>query len=332
LYYAGQVSLPNAAVTQVQDSVVRVFVSTPQYTMCGSGVIVSSGGYILTAAHLLENGHSISVVLPGFQACEATVVATHPLTDLALLRVSVSGLKPVRFRVPLDLREGEEVWAWGYPECSEELEVVHCSVGRLEANLPQGTVWYNGIIKKGMSGGAVVDRDGNLVAIHFELPAAEGGGRGISAERCLSLIPAEVPFLLSNSGSLVTVQWVLISEPVEPGDVLELEPTRPGFYRKARGPCSPLVAGVVSTQPGVVLGHSGDTQGKALIALIGIVPVKVTDEGGPIWPGDLLVPSSIPGSAMRWDPKQGEACAFLGKALEPCSGKRGIVLTLLMGW
>ena len=139
LYCAGKVSLPNAAVAEVQDSVVRVLVSTARYTMCGSGVIVSSAGYILTAAHLLENAHSILVVLPGSQAWEATAVATHPLTDLALLRVSVSGLKPVRFRVPLDLREREEVWVWGYPECSEELDVVRCSVGRLEMNRSLGS-------------------------------------------------------------------------------------------------------------------------------------------------------------------------------------------------
>ena len=86
-----------------------------------------------------------------------------------------------------------------------------------------------------------------------------------------------------GSGFITTAadlaEWVPVSEPVEPGDVLELDPTRPGYYRKARRPCSTLVAGVVSTQPGVVLGHSEDTLGRALTALIGIVPVKVTDEG-----------------------------------------------------
>jgi len=131
------------------------------------------------------------------------------------------------------------------------------------------------------------------------------------------------------SGSADIAEWVPVSEPVEPGDVLELDPTRPGFYRKARGPCSTLVAGVVSTQPGVVLGQSEDRQGKALLALIGIVPVKVTDEGGPIRPGDLLVTSSTPGYAMRWDPENGAPCAFVGKALEPHKGGSGVILVLL---
>ena len=133
-----------------------------------------------------------------------------------------------------------------------------------------------------------------------------------------------------NSGSADVAEWVPVSEPVEPGDVLELDPTWPGVYRKARVPCSTLVAGVVSTQPGVVLGHSEDTRGKALLALIGIVPVKVTDEGGPIRPGDLLVASSTPGYAMRWDPGSREPCGLLGKALEPCEESSGVILVLLM--
>jgi hypothetical protein len=142
-----------------------------------------------------------------------------------------------------------------------------------------------------------------------------------------------------------------VSEPVEPGNVLELDPENPGHYRKSRGPCSTLVAGVVSTNPGVVLGadatsHGTDpstldfgpwtddsrpwTSDSALLALIGIVPVKVTDEGGSIEPGDLLVSSSTPGYAMRWDPESSEPCNFIGKALETLTGKGGVIAVLLM--
>lgn len=140
------------------------------------------------------------------------------------------------------------------------------------------------------------------------------------------------------SGAADIAEWVPVSEVVEPGDVLELDPTRPGYYRKARGPCSQLVAGVVSTEPGVVLG-SGDVlsttfdvlrDGQALLALLGVVPVKVTDEGGPIQPGDLLVPSSTPGYAMRWDPEEGVPCGLVGKALEDHGGGTGMIMVLLM--
>jgi len=140
------------------------------------------------------------------------------------------------------------------------------------------------------------------------------------------------------TGSADVAEWVPVSEAVEPGDILELDPDHPGNCRKSRGPCSTLVAGVVSTAPGLVLGspptttdHSlPTTHAQALLALIGIVSVKVTDEGGPIQPGDLLTTSSTPGYAMRWDPTSGEACSLVGKALEQLDSGTGLIEALLM--
>ena len=138
------------------------------------------------------------------------------------------------------------------------------------------------------------------------------------------------------SGSADVAEWVPVSEPVEPGDVLELDPDNPGHYRKSRGPCSALVAGVVSTDPGFVLGSLPATEDselsipdRSLLALVGIVPVKVTDEGGPIQPGDLLIASSTPGYAMRWDESVSCSGVLVGKALEPMLEKRGVTLMLL---
>jgi hypothetical protein len=72
------------------------------------------------------------------------------------------------------------------------------------------------------------------------------------------------------------------------------------------------------------------TVDSALLALIGIVPVKVTDEGGPIEPGDLLTTSSTPGYAMRWHQEDGTACGLVGKALEPLNRDTGVIQVLLM--
>ena len=150
------------------------------------------------------------------------------------------------------------------------------------------------------------------------------------------------------TGAADVAEWISISEPVEPGDVLELDPENLGHYRKSRGPCSDLIAGVVSTNPGFVLGAKTPsssasgfglwtmdlgpwTESSALVALIGIVPVKVTDEGGPIRPGDLLVSSSTPGYAMRWDQESDSpVCSFVGKALESLTDESGLILVLLM--
>jgi len=117
----------------------------------------------------------------------------------------------------------------------------------------------------------------------------------------------------------------------------KLDPNHTGQYRKSRGPCSDLVAGVVSTEPGFVLGTNPSTldlgpwtSDSALLALLGIVPVKVTDEGGPIQPGDLLVTSSTPGCAMRWASEDEQICGLIGKALGPFESGTGMILVLLI--
>ena len=117
-------------------------------------------------------------------------------------------------------------------------------------------------------------------------------------------------------------------EPLEPGDVVELDPHNPGHYRRSRSPSSTLVAGVISSQPGVILGGREPLL-RPLLALVGRVHVKASAENGPIRPGDLLVSASKPGYAMRCpEPVQCEG-AILGKALEPLEQGTGTILILL---
>jgi len=90
-----------------------------------------------------------------------------------------------------------------------------------------------------------------------------------------------------------------LSEPIEPGDVVELDPTNPTYYRKARGNRD-LLAGVITTEPGFTLGNDmGEIEqasliatkeglkfgrGRPMLALMGRVPVKTTTENGPFTP------------------------------------------------
>jgi hypothetical protein len=133
-----------------------------------------------------------------------------------------------------------------------------------------------------------------------------------------------------ETSSADVAEWVPVNASVEPGDVLELDPDHPHAYRVSTSPCSSLITGVVSQQPGVVLGAGTKTEARALLALVGIVPVKVTNEGGPIRPGDLLVSSSTPGHAMRWSGSEPCPCALVGKALEPMAKENGVILVLLV--
>jgi len=132
------------------------------------------------------------------------------------------------------------------------------------------------------------------------------------------------------TGAADVAEWVRVSEPADAGSLVELDPMHLGSYRLSSEACSTLVAGAVSTEPGVILGTVGAVRGDhVLLALTGIVPVKVTDEGGLIMPGDLLVSSSTPGHAMRWSGPDPCLCALVGKALEAMTDESGIILVLL---
>lgn len=119
----------------------------------------------------------------------------------------------------------------------------------------------------------------------------------------------------------------------EPGDVVEIDPERPSHFRLASTPHSALVAGVISTEPGVLLNAKNADEslpdaGPAL-ALAGRVPVKVTRENGAINPGDLLVASSTPGHAMRAAPHP-PVGTVIGKALEAFDDDSGVIEMLVM--
>jgi hypothetical protein len=96
---------------------------------------------------------------------------------------------------------------------------------------------------------------------------------------------------------------------------------------------SRLVAGIYSTKPGL-LGTTHamfDTRqaDEIPLAVVGVVPCKVTAENGPIRAGDLLVASSTPGHAMKGTDPNRMLGAVVGKALDPLLRGKGVVNVLV---
>ena len=122
-----------------------------------------------------------------------------------------------------------------------------------------------------------------------------------------------------NSGGADVAEYVNTTDTVEPGDVIEIDPDNPGQFRKAREALSPLVAGIITTDPGVVLGgnsirgKSGDDH--PAVALAGRVPVKVMAKFGAVEIGDLLVSSPFPGYAMKCAEPRECVGAIIGKIM-----------------
>lgn len=119
----------------------------------------------------------------------------------------------------------------------------------------------------------------------------------------------------------------------EPGDVMVIDPAAPGKFLKANEPYSTMVAGIYSTKPGVV-GRRQTSDPKTSttevpMAMVGIVPTKVTAENGPIKIGDLLVASSTVGRAMKATDRSQLTGAVIGKALESLESGTGVIEVLV---
>jgi hypothetical protein len=129
-------------------------------------------------------------------------------------------------------------------------------------------------------------------------------------------------------------EWVPSSETLEPGTVVVVDPSVANQVVSSIQAYQTTVAGVVSAQPGLLLGVAGKS--KAKIATTGRVKVRVDATRGAIMPGDLLVTSNEPGTAMLSEAvefggiKMHRPGTIIGKALEPLSkGSKGEILVLL---
>ena len=118
----------------------------------------------------------------------------------------------------------------------------------------------------------------------------------------------------------------------EPGDLLIVDTTAKRQLKLATEPYSTLVAGIYSTKPGVLATTHKMDEARANeipLAIVGIVPCKVSAENGAIQPGDLLVTSSTPGRAMKGTDRSKMLGAVVGKALEPLTEGEGVIQVLV---
>lgn len=128
-------------------------------------------------------------------------------------------------------------------------------------------------------------------------------------------------------------EWVPAADDLAPATVVVVDPAADNTVGASTGPYQTSVAGVVSAQPGILLGEAGDSNAK--VATTGRVKVRVDATRAAIMPGDLLVTGIEPGTAMRSEEvdlggvKIHRPGTIIGKALEPlASGKREILVLL----
>ena len=156
---------------------------TRRATSLGSGVVVSSGGYILTNNHVVEAADEIEVALQDNRKFLAKVVGSDPDTDLAVLRVEANDLPAITFGSSENLRVGDIVLAIGNPLGIGQTVTsgIVSGLGRsgLGINTFENFIQTDAAINQGNSGGALLDARGNLIGINTAILSQTGGSIGI---------------------------------------------------------------------------------------------------------------------------------------------------------
>lgn len=136
--------------------------------MSGSGVIIKTGGEILTNAHVVKNMNTILVVMNDGKGYEAQLKYIDDDTDLAVVKIKKIGLPVVKFANSEDIVVGKQVIAIGTPitfSLRNSATVGHISGLNRSVGEPYRLVQTDTAITHGNSGGALINMNGELVGI-----------------------------------------------------------------------------------------------------------------------------------------------------------------------
>jgi len=150
----------------------------------GSGVIISADGYVVTNNHVVgENVREITIALPDKRDIKGTVIGTDPDTDIALLKIGVTGLPVVPWGDSSQLKVGEWVLAIGSPfQLSQTVTAgIVSATGRANMGFAayEDFIQTDAAINPGNSGGALINSRGELVGINTGIYSESGGYQGI---------------------------------------------------------------------------------------------------------------------------------------------------------
>lgn len=155
----------------------------------GSGVIISTDGYIVTNNHVVDNSDELDVTLNDNRTFKAKLIGTDPVTDIALLKIDEKNLPTIPFGDSEKLKIGEWVLAVGNPfnlTSTVTAGIVSAKARTLGMSAQAGAMKIESFIQTdaavnpGNSGGALVNTRGELVGINTAIASQTGNYAGYS--------------------------------------------------------------------------------------------------------------------------------------------------------
>jgi Do/DeqQ family serine protease len=155
----------------------------------GSGVIISSDGYIVTNNHVIDNADQVEVTLFDKRSYKGTIVGTDPSTDLALIKINEKDLPTLPFGNSDAVRVGEWVVAVGNPfnlTSTVTAGIVSAKARNINILRSQDNsaiesfIQTDAAVNPGNSGGALVNMNGELIGINTAIASQTGSFAGYS--------------------------------------------------------------------------------------------------------------------------------------------------------
>ena len=216
-------------IQQAPGSIFDFFFGFPQQgvpqqrerTGSGSGVIITQDGYIVTNNHVIDGATKIEITLNSNQTYPATLIGTDPATDVALLKIDATGLPFIPFADSDKLRLGEWVIAIGSPYDlrSTITAGIVSAKGRSMPNYTgefkiESFIQTDAAVNPGNSGGALVDKAGNLVGINTAIISQTGSYTGYSFA-VPSNIVKKIVYDLMDFGSVKRAVLGITMQPID---------------------------------------------------------------------------------------------------------------------
>jgi len=225
---------------------------TKMESSLGSGVIVSTDGYILTNHHVISAATSIEVLLADGRVSPATIIGIDAETDLAVIKVELEGITPIKLGSPQNARVGDVVLAIGNPfgvgQTVTQGIISATSRFNIGLNPYESFLQTDAAINPGNSGGALIDAKGKLLGINTSVLSGNNNSVGISfaipADTAMDVLRA-----ILDKGSVVRGWLGFNAELVQAGDQLV-------FLVTEVAPNGP--AGNAGIAPGDIITQLGD--------------------------------------------------------------------------
>ncbi len=207
----------------------------------GSGVIISSDGYVITNHHVIEGADSISILLPDKGRYDAELIGEDTLTDLALLKIDETGLTAMSLGDSDQLKVGETVAAIGNPLGYFQQTVTAGIISAVDrqvrfpgSDFAYSFVQTDALVNPGNSGGPLINLEGEIVGINtakISLMGVEGIGLSIpskTVERVVDDLLEHGRVIRPHLGVVID-DWPLYSdeEPDKGVLILDIAPDSP---------------------------------------------------------------------------------------------------------